>query len=150
MQRNGDRLAVRCRDSGWSVSGRRSTAMKHTKTTQQSHNAQTASLIAVSGFEASSTEALCSSGRFWQPLTKIVWPCLVSLDRAPKQTTLTHNVDTITALFAKGGSGFTVQPCPRRTARLISLPSGSCDVQTLQIKLPRSFYDMAVYSWNGL
>jgi hypothetical protein len=51
--------------------------------------------------------------------------------RKGAETTIqTHYVETITALFAKGGSGVSVQPCRRGTVRFLSIPVGRCDVQT--------------------
>jgi hypothetical protein len=57
-------------------------------------------------------------------------------DRARQQQIPTHNVDERTAVFAKRGSGFSVQPLRRGTVRLLSFPVGLCDVQTSQTVLP--------------
>jgi hypothetical protein len=56
--------------------------------------------------------------------------------KSAETTIQTHNVEKIAALFAKGGSGVSVQPCPLGTVRFLSFPVGRCDVQTPQLVLP--------------
>jgi hypothetical protein len=142
-QRCKARQAVWCRRSGWSVSGRRSTAAEtHENDAAVHQDALNASFLAFTFFEASSTDALCSSGvDFVSGFPKRVCPWRAGEERARKQTIPTLTVDKIAMLFAKGGSGFSVQPCRRGTARLLSFPGGRRDVQTPQIVLPRSIHD---------
>jgi hypothetical protein len=67
--------------------------------------------------------------------TNVVCPFRTSEQRAQKQTIPTQNVDKVRVLFANEGSGFSVQPCRRKTVRLLSFPLGPQAATSIHRKL---------------